>query len=406
MTGKAKSELLLKWHTLVIDAAEDLAAIITAENGKTLAEAHGEVMYAADFLYWFAGAAPRMDGSVSGILCLLEGKFLTSEQTFQASNSANRIVTIKQPVGPVGIITPWNFPAAMITRKVGAAIAAGCPCIVKPAAETPLTALALAELARRAGLAAGCLSIVTTLKNTVDVGRSLTQHAAIRKFSFTGSTAVGKLLAAQCTSTVKRVSLELGGNAPFIVFDDANLESAVDAILASKFRLSGQTCVCANRVYVQSGIYDSLSAAVAKKVSSFRLGPGIDPTSTHGPLINKAAVVKVARHVEDAVNLGARTIVGGKAALHLGEAFFHPTVLVNVDPRALCTREETFGPLLPLIKFEDEQHVMEMANDSPFGLAGYFFTENVSRAWRVAEAMEVGMVCIVKLYAPSKANLK
>lgn len=293
----------------------------------------------------------------------------------------------------------------MITRKVGAAIAAGCPCIVKPAAETPLTALALAELARRAGLASGCLSIVTTLKNTVDVGRSLTQHAAIRKFSFTGSTAVGKLLAAQCTSTVKRVSLELGGNAPFIVFDDANLESAVDAILASKFRLSGQTCVCANRVYVQSGIYDALCAAVAKKVSSFRLGPGTDPASTHGPLINGTAAVKVARHVKDALDLGARAIVGGEAALHLGEAFFQPTVLVDVDPRALCAREETFGPLLPLIKFEDEQNVLEMANDSPFGLAGYFFTGNVSRTWRVAEAMEVGMVRIPKLCAPNKPDL-
>lgn len=282
----------------------------------------------------------------------------------------------------------------MITRKVGAAVAAGCPCIVKPAAETPLTALALAELARRAGLPAGCLSIVTTLKNMVDVGRSLTQHAAIRKFSFTGSTAVGKLLAAQCTSTMKRVSLELGGNAPFIVFDDADLDSAVDALLASKFRLSGQTCVCANRVYVQSGIYDALSAALAKKVSAFRLGPGTDPGSTHGPLINKTATTKVARHVKDAIRLGAKVIVGGEAAPHLGEAFFQPTVLVNVDPRALCTREETFGPLLPLIHFEEEHNVVEMANDTPFGLAGYFFTENISRAWRVAEAMEVGMVCI------------
>lgn len=330
--------------------------------------------------------------------------FLTSEQVIQASRSANRIVTIKQPVGPVGIITPWNFPAAMITRKVGAAIAAGCPCVVKPAAETPLTALALAELARRAGLAPGCLSIVTTLKNTVDVGRSLTQHAAIRKFSFTGSTAVGKLLAAQCTSTVKRVSLELGGNAPFIVFDDANLESAVEAILASKFRLSGQTCVCANRVYVQSGIYDSLSASIARKVSSFCLGPGADPTSTHGPLINKTAVTKVARHVEDAVKLGARIIVGGEAALDMGESFFKPTVLVDVDPGALCAREETFGPLLPLIKFEDEKNVLEMANDSPFGLAGYLFTENISRAWRVAEAMEIGMARIAKLFASFKAD--
>ena len=310
----------------------------------------------------------------------------------QASNPASRVITMKQPVGVVSIVTPWNFPGAMITRKVGAAIAAGCPCVVKPAAETPLTAIALAELARRAGFPEGALSIITTLKNTVDVGKVLTQHPEIRKFCFTGSTAVGKLLASQCTSTVKRVSLELGGNAPLIVFDDADIGKSTEGILASKFRLSGQTCVCANRVYVQAGVYEKVCASLIKRVESFRLGPGTDAKSTHGPLINKQAVSKVTKHVQDALNLGARAVVGGKPASDLGEAFFEPTVLVNVSPDALCAREETFGPLLSLIKFETEEDVIQLANNTPFGLAGYLFTENISRAWRVAEAIEVGMV--------------
>jgi len=293
----------------------------------------------------------------------------------------------------------------MVTRKVGAAIAAGCPCIVKPAAETPLTALALAELAHRAGLPNGSLSIVTTLKNTVEVGKVLTQHPAIKKFSFTGSTLVGKLLAAQCTTTMKRVSLELGGNAPFIVFDDANLPTAFNAILASKFRLSGQTCVCANRVYAQSGIYERLASALSERVAAFHLGPGTDPRTTHGPLINKAGVLKVQKHIEDAISLGAKVLVGGMAASSLGEAFFEPTVLANVAINALCAREETFGPLLPLIEFKHEESVIAMANDTPFGLAGYFFTENVSRAWRVAEALEVGMVSYESILSLLSANL-
>lgn len=299
---------------------------------------------------------------------------------------------VKQPVGVVGIITPWNFPAAMITRKVAAALAAGCPCIIKPATETPLTALALAELARLAGVPDGALNIVTTSKHTVDIGKILTQHADIRKFSFTGSTAVGKILARQCTSSMKRMSLELGGNAPFIVFESADIEKAVDGIVASKFRLSGQTCVCANRIYVQSKVYRELCNSLVRRVQQFRLGPGTDPELTHGPLINEKAVKKVQDHVNDAVEKGAKTLIGGKAASQLGPAFFEPTVLADVPPHALCTSEETFGPLCPVIKFETESDVVGFANGTSSGLAGYLFTENVSQAWRVAEALELGMV--------------
>ena len=280
----------------------------------------------------------------------------------------------------------------MITRKVSAALAAGCPCIVKPAPETPLTALALARLASKAGFPDGSLSIVTTRANTIAVGRVLTQHPLIRKFSFTGSTATGKILASQCTQTVKRVSLELGGNAPVIVFDDANMDKVADAILASKFRLSGQTCVCANRLYVQAGIYDRLAELLKEKVAQFRLGPGSDANTTHGPLINSVAVHKVETHVQDAVQRGAKVLIGGERVPSLGDAFFQPTILTNIPTNALCAREETFGSLLPLFKFESEQEVVELANNVEAGLAGYLFTENMSRAWRVAENVEVGMV--------------
>lgn len=280
----------------------------------------------------------------------------------------------------------------MITRKVAPAIAAGCSCVVKPAAETPLTALAFAELARRAGVPAGALNIITTKKHTIAVGKVLTTHPSIRKFSFTGSTVVGKLLAAQCTSTVKRVSLELGGNAPVIVFADADLDKAVEGILASKFRLSGQTCVCANRVFVQAGIYEELAAAVAKRVAAFTLGDGSDPKSTHGPLITPQAAQKVDKHVRNAIELGAKLLVGGKLANDLGDSFYQPTVLMDVPINSLCAQEETFGPLLPLFQFETEEDVLRMANGTAAGLAGYFFTQNLSRAWRVAEAIEVGMV--------------
>lgn len=280
----------------------------------------------------------------------------------------------------------------MVTRKVGAAIAAGCPCIIKPAAETPLTALALAVLSQRAGLLPGTINVVTTFQHTVAIGKVLTQHPGIRKFSFTGSTAVGKLLAAQCMSTVKRVSLELGGNAPFIVFDDANVDAAVDGLMASKFRLSGQTCVCANRVYVQSGVADKVARTVAAKVAQFRLGNGSDPETTLGPLVSPKAVEKVTKHVNDAVQKGATIVCGGEPAVSLGDAFFQPTVLRGVPSHALCAQEETFGPLLPITEFENESEVIRLANDTSVGLAGYFYTDNVARAWRVAEALEVGMV--------------
>ncbi|KAH8894633.1 aldehyde dehydrogenase [Thozetella sp. PMI_491] len=375
LTGKQRGELLRNWFTLVKKSEEELAALITGENGKPLGEARGEVAYALSFIDWFAAEAPRVDGSV-----------------FQSSDRDNRIITMKQPVGVVGIVTPWNFPAAMITRKVAAALAAGCPCVVKPAPETPLTALALAYLAHAAGFPPGSLSIVTTQKNTVAVGKVLTEHPAVRKFSFTGSTAVGKLLAAQCTKTLKKMSLELGGNAPFIVFDDADLEKAADSILASKFRLSGQTCVCTNRLYLQSGIHDKLAAILVQRVRQFRLGPGRDPESTLGPLITEAAAKKVARHVQDAVSRGASVLIGGEPAKGLGKSFFPPTVIVNVHPDSLCANEETFGPLLPVFKFDTEEQVIHLANNTDVGLAGYFFTENVSCAWRIAEALETGMV--------------
>lgn len=325
-------------------------------------------------------------------------------QVYQSSNHNSRIVTIKQPVGVVGIVTPWNFPAAMVTRKVAAALAAGCPCVIKPAPETPLSAIALAHLAHQAGFPAGSLSIVTTKRHTVQVGKVLTQHPDIRKFSFTGSTAVGKVLAAQCTGTMKRVSLELGGNAAVIVFDDADCEKATEGIMASKFRLSGQTCVCANRVYVHSRIYDKLAATLVTRVKQLRLGAGRDPDTTLGPLITEAAVEKVDMHVRDAVARGARVLTGGSRATKLGATFFEPTVLVDVAADSICATEETFGPLLPLFKFEDEQEVIKLANAPSVGLAGYFFTQDIARAWRVAEALEVGMVSFSSAHHESLAN--
>ncbi|EXK38435.1 hypothetical protein FOMG_08828 [Fusarium oxysporum f. sp. melonis 26406] len=375
MTGKHRGQLLREWFRLILQAKDDLADIITTENGKTISEARGEVSYAADFVDWYAGAAPRVQGTV-----------------VESSDSTKRVLVIKQPVGVVGIITPWNFPAAMITRKVAAALAAGCSCVVKPAPETPLTALALASLAAQAGFPPGSFNIVTTKAHTIDIGRVLTQHPIIRKFSFTGSTAIGKLLASQCTTTMKRVSLELGGNAPFVIFDDADLEAAAEAIMASKFRLSGQTCVCTNRVYAQTGIYQELASILAAKVKSLILGPGGDANTTIGPLITKTAVARVEGHVKDAFSKGAKVIVGGRRAPSLGDAFFEPTLLVDVPADALCAQEETFGPVLPLFKFESDQDAINLANDTNFGLAGYFFTENVHKAWTVAEKMDVGMV--------------
>ncbi|KAJ5097156.1 aldehyde dehydrogenase domain-containing protein [Penicillium angulare] len=375
LSPQDRSDILLAWKALMIENIEDLAKIITSENGKPLTEARAEVHYAANFLGWFAGEALRIEGSVP-----------------RPSDRANRVVVIRQPVGPVAVITPWNFPAAMITRKVGAAFAAGCGSVVKPAAETPLTAIAIAELARRAGVPNGALQIITTLKNTVQVGKVLTQHPDICKMSFTGSSSVGKLLATQCTSTMKRVSLELGGNAPFIVFDDADIETATKALIASKFRHSGQTCVCTNRAYVQSGIYDRLLQAVTNEVERFSLGNGMYSSTTHGPLISPAAVKKNEHFVRDAVNKGAKVSVGGRAATSLGSSFFEPTVLANVSPDALCAKEEIFGPILPLIRFDTEDQVIQLANDTKSGLAGYIATGDLARGWRLAEILNVGMV--------------
>lgn len=287
----------------------------------------------------------------------------------------------------------------MVTRKVAAAIAAGCPCIIKPAAETPLTALALAALSEKAGLPPGTINVVPTLQYTAEIGEVLTKHPDIRKFSFTGSTAVGKMLAANCMTTVKRVSLELGGNAPFIIFDDAHVESAVEGLMASKFRLSGQTCVCANRMYIQNRVADRVVDAIVRKVEQFQVGPGNRPQTTLGPLITPNAVTKVEGHVADAVQKGAKVLCGGEAARNIGEAFFQPTVLDHVPADALCAHEETFGPLLPITRFDSEAEVIGLANAATVGLAGYFFTENLSRAWRVAEALEVGMVSRSPLYS-------
>ncbi|KAL3461034.1 aldehyde dehydrogenase domain-containing protein [Aspergillus heterothallicus] len=382
LSARTRASLLSQWHTLMLTHKSDLATIITAENGKPTAEALAEVSYAAEFLHWFAGEAQRIDGRV----------IRSSSST---DSNTPRVMTVNQPVGVVAIITPWNFPAAMVTRKVGAALAAGCPCILKPATETPLTALALANLALRAGVPAGVFTVLPTCANTAAIGEVLTTNPAIRKFSFTGSTAVGKMLAARCMGTMKRVSMELGGNAPVIVFDDADLNKAVEGIMACKFRLSGQTCVCANRVYVQAGIHDGLVEALVERVKGdLRLGPGKGKETTLGPLISGRAAEKVRSHVEDAVAKGGKVLTGGRVARELGQAFFEPTVMVDVRPDSLCMREETFGPLLPIVKFETESEALALANGVAVGLAGYIFTENISRCTRVSEALEVGMVGI------------
>ncbi|KAG0767448.1 hypothetical protein G6F57_004532 [Rhizopus arrhizus] len=384
-TGKERHDLLLKWYRLIMDNQEDLATILTWENGKTLTEAKGEVAYGASFFEWFAEEAVRTYGTV-----------IPSHIPHQ------RFITIKQPVGVVGIITPWNFPIAMITRKVGAALAAGCTCVIKPGAETPYSALALCELAQRVGIPAGVVNVVTTHKNVAEVGKELCTNSTVRKISFTGSTAVGKLLMSQSSSTMKKVSMELGGNAAFIVFDDADIQAAVDAIIACKFRGTGQTCVSANRIYVQKGIYKELSNALSQKVSQFKVGHGFHTDTTHGPLINEKSVEKVKNHVEDAVSKGAEVLTGGK---HLGGSFFEPTVLGGMKKNMVIHAEETFGPVAALFEFDSEDEVISLANDTSFGLASYFFSRDVGRCWRVAERLESGMVgvntgIISNCYAP------
>ena len=371
-TAKERSTLLHRWFTLIVENTEDLASLMTLEQGKPLVEARGEIGYAASFLDWFAEEAKRTYGDI-----------IPSPQANQ------RLLVIKQPVGVCAAITPWNFPAAMITRKVAPALAAGCVIIVKPAEQTPLTALALGELAQRAGIPAGVLQIVTG--DAKMIGSVLTQSPVVRKLSFTGSTAVGRLLMAQCADTVKRVSLELGGNAPFIVFDDADLDAAVEGALQSKFRNAGQTCVCTNRFLVQSGIYPQFAQRLAERVKALRVGDGHDSDVVIGPLIDDDAVNKVIGHIADARAKGATLLAGGDRHA-LGGCFFEPTVLADVTPEMKIAREETFGPVAPLFRFETEAEAIALANDTEFGLAAYFYTENSKRMWRVAEALEYGMV--------------
>ncbi len=371
-TAQERATLLARWHALILEHQDDLARIMTAEQGKPLAEARGEIGYAASFIQWFAEEARRVYG-----------------ETIPAPIASQRIVVVKEPVGVCAAITPWNFPAAMITRKAGPALAAGCTMVVKPASQTPLTALALAALAERAGIPAGVLSVVTGAAG--DVGTELATHPLVRKLSFTGSTEVGRHLMQQTASTVKKVSMELGGNAPFIVFEDADLDAAVEGALVSKFRNAGQTCVCANRLYVQDGVYDAFARKLADAVGALKVGPGDEEGVRIGPLIDEAAVRKVEEHLSDAVAQGARVIAGGRRHA-LGRSFFEPTVVVGVTQAMRVAREETFGPMAPLFRFRTEDEVVAMANDTEFGLASYFYARDLGRVWRVAERLEYGMV--------------
>ncbi|MFM0737290.1 NAD-dependent succinate-semialdehyde dehydrogenase [Paraburkholderia xenovorans] len=373
-TAKHRAAILKKWHDLMLENADDLATILTTEQGKPLAEAKGEIQYAASFLEWFAEEGKRINGD-----------------TIPTPSGDKRIVVTKEPIGVCAAITPWNFPAAMITRKVGPALAAGCPIIVKPAEATPLTALALAVLAERAGVPPGVFNVITG--DPKAIGAEMTSNPIVRKLSFTGSTPVGRLLMAQCAPTVKKVSLELGGNAPFIVFDDADLDAAVAGAIASKYRNSGQTCVCTNRFYVHDKVYDAFAEKLRVAVEQLKVGRGTDDGVTQGPLINEAAVLKVESHIEDALAKGARIVTGGKRHA-LGHGFFEPTVLADVTPAMKVARDETFGPLAPLFRFSSDDEVIRLANDTEFGLASYFYSRDIGRVWRVAEALEYGMVGI------------
>ncbi|CAK7215485.1 succinate semialdehyde dehydrogenase NADP+ linked [Sporothrix curviconia] len=374
-TGRERSKLLRRWYDLMMENADDLGTLITWENGKPAADARGEAVYAANFFEWFSEEAPRIYGD-----------------TIPSTVPGNRVYTVKEPVGVCGLITPWNFPSAMITRKVGPALAAGCSVVVKAPGETPYSALALAELSIRAGIPAGVFNVITALENTPEVGLVLTTHPTIRKISFTGSTNVGKLLMKQCSSTLKKLSLELGGNAPFIVFDDADVDTAVAGAITSKFRSSGQTCVCANRIFVQRGIYDKFAEKFAAKVREFRVGNGFEKGVTHGPLIHDRAAKKANEHVRDAEKKGAKIVEGGDFLPNLGANFFAPTVLTGLNQDMLMAREETFGPVAGLFPFETEEEVVRYANSVEVGLAGYFFSRDIERIYRVAEHLEVGMV--------------
>jgi succinate-semialdehyde dehydrogenase / glutarate-semialdehyde dehydrogenase len=371
-TAKDRAAILRRWHDLMMANQEDLAVLMTAEQGKPLAESRGEIAYAASFIEWFAEEGKRLYGDI-----------------IPGHQPDKRILVLRQPVGVVGAITPWNFPAAMITRKAGPALAAGCTFVCKPASQTPYSALAMAELATRAGMPAGVLNIVTG--EAAAIGGELTSNPTVRKVTFTGSTALGKKLMAQCAGTMKKVSLELGGNAPFIVFEDADLDAAVAGAIASKYRNTGQTCVCANRLLVHDAVYEPFTRKLVDAVSQLRVGDGLAGATEQGPLIDVAALAKVEEHIADALAHGARIAHGGKRHA-LGGTFFQPTVLTDVQPDALVAREETFGPVAPLFRFKTEAEAIHMANDTEFGLAAYFYTRDLARSWRISEALEYGII--------------
>jgi succinate-semialdehyde dehydrogenase/glutarate-semialdehyde dehydrogenase len=377
MTSRERSLRLKAWYALIVEHADALALLMTTEQGKPLAEAKGEVLYGASFVEWFAEEARRVYGDV-----------------IPSPVPGRKLLVMKEPIGVAAAITPWNFPLAMITRKCAPALAAGCTVIVKPAEATPMTALALADLATKAGIPAGVFNVVVgDAQAAPEIGKVLCEDPRIRKLSFTGSTEVGRILLRQSADTIKKLSLELGGNAPFIVFDDADIDAAVDGAMASKYRNAGQTCVCANRLYVQSGVYDEFAQKLAAKVAQLRVGPGTQSGVQVGPLIEAAALEKVASHVSNAVSGGARVLVGG-APHSLGGLFYQPTVLADVTSDMLVSREETFGPVAPLFRFETEEEVVAMANNTEFGLAAYFYSRDVGRIFRVAEALEAGMVSV------------
>ena len=370
--AKDRAGILRRWYELLMDHQEVLGRILTMEQGKPLAEGKGEIAYGASFLEWFAEEGKRTYGDL-----------------IPATDPSKRIMVMKQGVGVVGAITPWNFPCAMITRKAGAALAAGCPIVIKPASATPFTALAMAELAERAGVPPGIVNVVTG--SASDIGKELCANPTVRKLTFTGSTEIGKILLEQCADTVKKVSMELGGNAPFIVFDDADLDAAVEGCIASKFRNAGQTCVCANRIYVQAGVYDAFAEKLVKAVEELSVGNGLTEDVKIGPLIDEAAVEKVQEHLEDAKANGGRVLTGGEP-MDKGPRYFQPTVVADAKHDALTRTEETFGPLAPLIRFEDEAEVIRMANDVDVGLAAYYYTNDLNRTWRVSEGLEYGIV--------------
>ena len=373
-TAKERAAMLRRWHDLMMENQEDLAVLMTSEQGKPLAESRGEVAYSASFIEWFAEEGKRVYGD-----------------TIPQHQHDRRIIVLKEPVGVCAAITPWNFPLAMITRKAGPALAAGCPMVLKPASQTPYSALALAELGQRAGFPPGLFNVVTG--SSTEIGGELTSNPAVRKLTFTGSTEIGKLLMRQCAGTVKKISLELGGNAPFIVFDDADLDAAVEGAMMSKYRNMGQTCVCANRLLVQDGVYEEFTARLAQAASGLRVGDGLTSDAEQGPLIDMKAVAKVEEHIADALEKGARIVVGGKRH-ELGGSFFEPTVIADATPEMTVAREETFGPLAPIFRFESDDEAIAMANDTEFGLAAYFYSRDIGRIWRVAEGIEYGIVGI------------